>query len=288
MDKEQVIQVCGQSVPVSLMKDRDREYLSQLNLDERPSVEQIWLEMDKVWDGLGLSATEQLSEQQLADFYGHPVWILNGFFSASDPQSCSHREAIAKAVHDLSVRNIADYGGGMGELAIRISRINPNHLTSIVEPYPSDIGLHRISQYKNISYVPCLNGPYDLIIAQDVLEHLEDPVGLVAQLSNATTLGGYLIFANCFYPVIKCHLPATFHLRDTFNWVARGAGLEYVGNVPGAEHANIFRKTGKVHGANLHGRAFCSKTLGSARNRIRLFVMRAQGLKRKTIRSFSG
>lgn len=265
-------------MPVSLINDRDREYLGQFNLDEPPPIEKIWFEMDKAWDSLGLSATARPSEQQLSDFYCHPVWILNGFFSTSDPLSCAHREAIAKTVLDLSVRNIADYGGGMGELAIRISRINPNHRISIVEPYPSTIGKHRISQYENISYVSSLNGPYDLIIAQDVLEHLDDPVGLVAQLSNATRLGGYLIFANCFYPVIKCHLPSTFHLRDTFNWVAKGAGLEFVGNVPGAEHAKIFRKIEMAHVWGLRSREFFSKILTSAKNRKRLLAMRVQGL----------
>jgi len=288
MDKEQQIKIWGQAVPASLFKERDREYLSQFNLDEPPPVEQIWREMDKAWDSLGLSTIAQFSDQQLADFYCHPVWILNGFFSASDPQSCAHREAIAKAVLNLPVKNIADYGGGMGELAIRMSQKNPNYEISIIEPYPTVIGRHRVEQYKNISYVSRLSGPYDLVIAQDVLEHLEDPIGLVAQLSNATPVGGYLIFANCFYPVIKCHLPTTFHLSNTFNWVAKGAGLEYVGNVPNAEHANIFKKTGRVHGTSLRGREFWSKTLSFIRStkiRARLLVTQAQDLIRRAMES---
>lgn len=275
-NKQDIKKIWGQSIPVGLMKDQDREYLSQFNLDVPPPVEQIWLEMDKAWDSLGLSTVAQPSAQQLADFYSHPVWVLNGFFSASDPQSCAHREAIAKAVFDLSVRNIAEYGGGMGELAIRISRINPNHRIDIIEPYPSDIGRHRVSQYANISYVPSLNGRYDLVIAQDVLEHVDDPVGLAAQLSDATLVGGYLIFANCFYPVIKCHLPSTFHLRDTFNWVVKCAGLEFIGNVPGAEYASIFRKKENVHGAKLRRREAYSKALSPAKNRARLFVVRTR------------
>lgn len=287
MNKEQDMKIWGQSVPVSLIKDRDREYLGQFNLEEPPPVEQIWLEMDKAWDDLGLSSTAQPSEQQMADFYCHPVWVLNGFFSASDPQSCAHRKAIAKAVLDLSVINIADYGGGMGELAIRMSRINPNHRISIIEPYPSDIGRHRVAQYANISYVPSISGPYDLVIAQDVLEHVDDPVGLAAKLSDATSVGGYLIFANCFYPVIKCHLPTTFHLRDTFNWVVKGAGLEFIGNVPGAEHASIFRKVEKTHAVSLRGREFYSKVLCSTKNRARLLVMRARGILRMMMGSGS-
>lgn len=285
MDKAQVMKIWGQAVPVSLMKAQDHEYLCQFNLDEPPHVEQIWCEMDKAWDELGLSATAHPSERQLADFYCHPVWVLNGFFSASDPQSCVHREAIAKAVLDLAVKNIADYGGGMGELAIRMARSNSDYVLSIIEPYPSDIGRYRVAQYANISYVPQLNGPYDLVIAQDVLEHVDDPVGLAAQLANATRVGGYLIFANCFYPVIKCHLPSTFHLSETFSWVMKGAGLEFIGNVPGAEHVNIFRKTGEVREANLRRREWCSKALSSAKYRARLWALRVQGLMRKATKS---
>jgi 2-polyprenyl-6-hydroxyphenyl methylase/3-demethylubiquinone-9 3-methyltransferase len=234
--------------------------------------------MDMAWDTLGLSSTTSPSGRQLADFYSHPVWILNGFFSASDPQSCAHRDAIAKAILDLPVSNIADFGGGMGELAIRMARSNPNYEISIIEPYPSNIGRYRVSQYANISYVAILNGPYDLVIAQDVLEHVDDPVGLAAQLSNATKIGGYLIFANCFYPVIKCHLPSSFHLRDTFNWVVKEAGLEFIGNVAGAEHAGIFKKVGKVHVSSLRGREYYSKVLSFAKNHARSLRKQAKDL----------
>lgn len=285
MDKEQELSIWGQAVPASLIKEHERAYLSQLNSIEPPPVEQIWREMDKAWDGLGLSAIAKPGAQQLAEFYCHPVWILNGLFSAIDPQSCAHREAIAKAIHNLEVRSIADYGGGMGELAIRISRNNPNDEISIIEPYPSEIGRHRVAQYANISYVPSLQGPYDLVIAQDVLEHLEDPVGLVAQLSNATRLGGYLIFANCFYPVVKCHLPSTFHLRDTFNWVVQGAGLEFIGSVQGAEHASIFRKKAMVHVASLRGRELYSKARSAAKRQAKWLVVQVRDLLARAMKS---
>lgn len=278
MDKEPEIVIWGQSVPADLMTQREREYLGQFDMDQPPPIEKIWREMDKAWDSLRILPGSQPSEQQLADFYRHPIWIVNGLFSASDPQSSAHREAIAKAVLELAVRNIADYGGGMGELAIRISRMNPDRHIEIIEPYPSELGRHRITRYANISCVPELQGPYDLIIAQDVLEHLGDPVGLVSQLSNASAVGGYLIFANCFYPVIKCHLPATFHLRETFGWVAKGAGLEYIGNVTGAEHASIFRKTGRADDTSLRARELFSKALYYVKNGVRMLAARTKKL----------
>lgn len=278
MDREQEIMIWGQSVPVDLMTQREREYLGQFDMGQPPPIEEIWREMDKAWDSLGLSSGSQPGEEQLANFYCHPVWILNGLFSASDPQSSANREAIAKMVFELPARNIADYGGGMGELAIRISRMNPDRHIEIIEPYPSELGRHRITRYANISYVSELQGPYDLIIAQDVLEHLGDPVGLVSQLSNASAVGGYLIFANCFYPVIKCHLPATFHLRETFGWVAKGAGLEYIGNVTGVEHASIFRKTGRTDDISLRTRELISKVMYYVKNGVRMLAARTKNL----------
>jgi 2-polyprenyl-6-hydroxyphenyl methylase/3-demethylubiquinone-9 3-methyltransferase len=278
MNNEQLIKIWGQGVPANLIKTKDREYLRQFDLDEPPPVEEIWHEMDKVWDALGLSSTAHPNSRQLAAFYSHPVWILNGFFSASDPQSCAHRDAIAKAALELCVRSIADFGGGMGELAIRMARSNPDYEISIVEPYPSDIGRHRVSQFSNISYVHTFNESYDLTIAQDVLEHVDDPVGLAAQLSNATKIGGYLIFANCFYPVIKCHLPSTFHLRDTFSWVVKGAGLEFIGNVAGAEHASIFKKARKVDVLSLRGCEYYSKLLSFVKNHTRSLKKQAKNL----------
>jgi 2-polyprenyl-6-hydroxyphenyl methylase/3-demethylubiquinone-9 3-methyltransferase len=88
--------------------------------------------------------------------------------------------------------------------------------------------------------------PYDAVIAQDVLEHVEDPVRLAFDLATVACPGGLVIFANCFYPVIQCHLPSTFHLRHTFPYVMQFMGLEYLGRVPGAEHALAFRKRTQI------------------------------------------
>ena len=87
---------------------------------------------------------------------------------------------------------------------------------------------------------------YDVIIAQDVLEHVEDPVGLAIALTESVKENGLIVFANCFYPVIKCHLPKTFHLRYTFRFVMEIYGLKYQGKLPGAEHVLIFKKTDKL------------------------------------------
>jgi hypothetical protein len=55
-------------------------------------------------------------------------------------------------------------------------------------------------------------------------------------------LGGHLLIANYFYPVIFCHLPCTFHLRYSFHSFCRALGLEVLGHCTGS-HATIYRRT---------------------------------------------
>ena len=211
---------------------------------ERPPVEWVWQEMDRVWDALSLDNTLKLDGQAIGVFYAHPVWVVNGVFSATDPDSVQHRDSIASYVSQMGVMRIADYGGGFGELAMKLSTVAPQGQIDIVEPYPSKLGLMRVEGIAGIRFVKDFDGQYDCVIAQDVLEHVEQPLALAAQMVQATKPGGYLIFANCFFPVIKSHLPATFYLRHTFAWVVRAMGLKYVGHVPGVNHALIFQRTG--------------------------------------------
>jgi hypothetical protein len=147
---------------------------------ERLTLVALWTEMDTIWDSFGLDNRKPLRNQPVSEFYAHPVWVVNGLFSAADPESLRHRIAIAQyAVEKLKVSSVANYGGGIGELARQI-------------------------------------------------EHIEDPIGVALRMIEATRFDRHLIFANCFYPVIKCHLPGTFYLRHTFCIVMKAAGLDYV------------------------------------------------------------
>ncbi|MEF1290872.1 methyltransferase domain-containing protein [Vibrio sp. M260118] len=212
-----------------------------------PTVEWLWDEMDRIWDELELDNTKRLSEQAIGQFYSHPIWLVNGVFTAKDEVSKNHRVAVANYLERLCVNNVADYGGGFGELALTIISQLPNSQVEIVEPYPSETGLNRISKCERISIVKDLKANhYQAIIAQDVLEHVEQPIELAYELAKSVQKDGYVIFLNCFYPVIKCHLPATFHLRYNFKSVMRSMGLDYIGTIPGAEHGLVFRKTQSI------------------------------------------
>jgi 2-polyprenyl-6-hydroxyphenyl methylase/3-demethylubiquinone-9 3-methyltransferase len=113
---------------------------------------------------------------------------------------------------------------------------------TIIEPYPSEYGRARFADVQQVNYAADLGVGYDAVIAQDVLEHVEDPVALAYKLAVSVRPGGELIFANCFYPVIRCHLPRTFHLRHTFALHMSAMGLRYTGCVPSCPHIQIFQR----------------------------------------------
>ncbi|MCF8069590.1 MAG: class I SAM-dependent methyltransferase [Desulfobacterales bacterium] len=233
--------IWGLTIPIDKLTPADRDYLHLWSNRKIPPIDEIWKEMDTIWDSLELDNSVSLNEQKIDTFYSHPVWMLNGLFTEYDPESSNHREAIANKISTLAISKIADFGGGFGALARQLLKISPKIEVDIIESYPSVLGKQLISNIPQSRFIPRPTGKYDCAIAQDVLEHIEDPIGLVYEIAQATIENGYLLFANCFKPVIKCHLPATFHLRHTFNWVVEPLGLNYCGNVEGAEHVHIFQ-----------------------------------------------
>lgn len=235
------INVWGLDVPVSALSLSELEYLKGLP-SSLPSLEWVWSELDRVWEEIGMDNNKPLSLQQTSDYYSHPVWLMNGFFTALDPLSVQHRESIASYISTLNVSTVADYGGGFGELALQITKRCPNTKISVIEPFPSKLGIQRLKNNTHILYLPALKKDYDVIIAQDVLEHVEDPVGLAYSINSSLRPGGISIFANAFYPVIKCHLPTNFYLRNSFIYVMKAMGMGFIGAVIGAPHALIFQR----------------------------------------------
>lgn len=254
--------VWGYEIPADMVDDDTSRYLGALP-EKRPSVMWVWSEMDRVWTEIAQKPGCVANRKSLLDnYYAHPVWLLNGIFTATDPESIEHRKLIAGYAASLCPRRVIDYGGGFGELArVLASRVKDAQI-DIVEPYPSAIGRAAVESIPNVRFSAELYGTCDLLIAQDVLEHVETPVELAIRMASTTKTGGYLIFANCFWPVIKCHLPETFYLRHTFRFVMKGLGLEFMGTVPGAPHAEIYRKPAKLRINSCRARNRAAKVIG--------------------------
>lgn len=264
--------IWGFTIPDSWLDSEELIYLMRMPKSQ-PTVEWVWGEMDRVWQELGLNNKKDISKQPIDKFYGHPVWTMNGIFTALDPVSSQHRKSIARYIATLDAYSIADYGGGFGELAIAITNTIPNSEVSIIEPYPSRVTTERLREYGRVHITPELtDSKFDVVIAQDVLEHVTNPIKLAYNLAEAVNDDGIVIFANCFRPVIHCHLPSTFHLRYTFTIIMKVLGLKYLGTVDGAEHAQIFIKKGSLYLDRAVLAEDISKVFGSWINRTRELI----------------
>jgi hypothetical protein len=208
-------------------------------------LEDIWRLMDGVWDEMGLDNIRP-DWERIGEYYAHPVWLLNGLFVETDPVSRGQREAWRDWLeNDVSVGSqptrVADYGGGFGSLAALLAE-DPAIDIDIVDPHPPPPACRRFLRQENVRFVPKLGVGYDYLFCSDVLEHVPDPVGTLVYLIEATKRGGKLMIANNFFPVIRCHLPSTFHLRYSFRSIARVLGLTDLGLLA-CGHGQIFLRS---------------------------------------------
>lgn len=211
-------------------------------------VEDIWRLMDEVWDEIGLNNLKP-DPKMLEHFYGHPVWLMNSLFVEQDILSMSHRRAIRSCIEGRTdeIQRVIDFGGGLGTLGILISDIGTQITVDIYEPYSSRFAQNRLEKAHNLRFIKEPVGFYDCLLSIDVLEHVTDPLKILGEMVDTVRSGGYLIIANNFSPVIKCHLPGTFHLRFSFRLFARLMGLSREGPCFGS-HAAIYIRTGNRMG----------------------------------------
>lgn len=215
------------------------EQLADVGSD--PSLEQLWSLMDQAWERCGCDNRNPESDR-LANFYSDPVWLLNGIFIEQHAVSMGHRQAITKAVAAIAPERVLDFGGGFGTLARLLATALPKAEVAICEPYPPRHGIESCKPFANIRFIPELTSQnVDVLVSTDVLEHVPDPLALLAAMVDAVRPGGHLFIANCFYPVIACHLPCTFHLRYSFDAFCQALGLEVLGPCEGS-HATIYRR----------------------------------------------
>ncbi len=100
---------------------------------------------------------------------------------------------------------------GIRTLAKEIAKITPSSKIDIYEPYASEYAYENIKNFKNIKIVNNLEKDYyNALVNTDVLEHVENPIELIATYNKCLKKGGMLISHWNFTPCNKCHLPQTF------------------------------------------------------------------------------
>ena len=208
------------------LREQERSYL--LSVFERyqgyPSLQQLWQLMDEQWQAHGCDPLQM--DERVSAFYRHPVWLLNGLFIEQDPQSLAHRQAFTAWVTQQAPARVADFGGGFGGLARFIGAALPQASVELVEPHPHPAAIAMAADTPNVRFVPNLTGDYDLLIATDVFEHVPDPIALAASTASHLRIGGHYLIANCFAPVVQCHLPQLFHLAIAWDQAMEALGLQ--------------------------------------------------------------
>jgi hypothetical protein len=209
-----------EAIPNQLVGSLSREefaYLEQISMRYNgfPPLKELWKLMDEPW--LAYGCDPLVVDERIQKYYEHPVWLLNGLFVENDSQSIEYRSAFVNHILSFNPSRVADYGGGFGTLARMLANALPGTPIEVVEPYPHALANALAASIPNISYVPKLSGTYDLLIATDVFEHVLDPLSLVANTSSFLGSNGIYMMANCFYPVIKCHLPQNMHFNVSWD-----------------------------------------------------------------------
>jgi len=210
-------------------------------------LEQIWYLLDSVWDEMGCD-NRRLDWDKIGRFYANPVWLLNGLFIETHDISMRVRKGIADYIAERGFRRICDFGGGFGTLAREIAKANPQAKIDIYEPFPSQYGKIRTKDFSNIAFVDTLEKEaYDCLVSTDVLEHCDSVLDTFNDMLTSLKIGGEVLIGNCFYPVIKCHLPKHFHYRYSFRYVAQTMGVKFSGVIKNAEYVEIFKKSAENH-----------------------------------------
>lgn len=204
------------------------------------SCAELWQEIDRVWDDCLVRHNGKQSRDFFAEFYSHPVWCLNSIFSTVDPISLRNRNCLVQTIESLSIASLADMGGGYGVFLKMLRQKLPHLSLTLCEPYITDDTAREMAdQMIDVSSEMPMQADAYLFI--DVLEHLVDPLSYLDGLVKVARRGSYFIFGNCFSPVIKCHLPSTFYLRDTFRLAAALMGLKFLRSVRGAKYMEVYQ-----------------------------------------------
>lgn len=188
-----------------------------------PNLDELWQLMDETWMEIGCNPNK--IDHRVEKFYKHPVWLVNGLFSERDYQSVQFRKTFTKWIKEQNPKRVADFGGGFGTLASFIRKALPNTKIEIIDAHPNR-AIKKYRSSKNLKFAKKFTGKYDLIIATDVFEHVKDPIADLKITGKYIHNRGWYLIANCFEPVILCHLPQHFHLRAIWDYIMKAMGYE--------------------------------------------------------------
>lgn len=210
----------------SHLTEQEKAYLTKVfdRFDGFPNLEQMWALMDEPW--IELECNPLYMDERITAYYQHPVWMLNGLFIEQHAESLENRRIFTDWIVQQAPSRIADFGGGFGGLARFVGEALPNSQVEVIDPHPHPAAIAMAASTPNVRFVSELRGSYDLLVATDVFEHVPDPLGLVAETAGYLHADGQYLMANCFQPVIRCHLPQLFHFHFAWDAAMRAMGFQ--------------------------------------------------------------
>ena len=180
---------------------------------------------------------------------------------------------------------VLDFGCWIGHQTIRVANELPNAIVMGLDVNPRNIELahqckEKYAKQKNVDFavfdemveseseMSALGGPYDLVICNEVLEHVVDPYALIKKLENSCEPGGTIFITTPFGPweyeslhtfPYRCHLRHyemndlldVFGEKENLQLYYRQVGNTSRGDALGHQYVvytnNPERKTGKVN-----------------------------------------
>ena len=217
-----------------------KNYLENWLKVNKLTTKNVWREMDKQWDIIFNNKNLNLNSK-LEAFYKHEVWELNAYLTSKDKIAVKHRKILIDYLKKSQPNLLLDYGGGKGILATMIDQNTNINQILIYEPYSGK----KIDKFINFKHSNT-NLKFSAITCIDVLEHIPDPLKDIEKISRFLDSEGVAIFANCFYPVIKCHLFQNMWLRHLFPIVTWSFNLERQFTLKGARHICVYKKNNRL------------------------------------------
>ncbi len=155
-----------------------------------------------------LYATPRPRLEDLGAFYGDApstsYWVNEFFMPVLEARRAKifrpRAEYVAERLPDLSSGRVADVGAGLGLFLEELGKLWANATMVAIEPSTEQVA---ICAEKGLDVIPCVleelpegSGPFDLVTAFELFEHLYDPRDFVERIAGILRPGGYFLMTT--------------------------------------------------------------------------------------------
>lgn len=170
---------------------RSREDVEALCRASRERLKEVWQERSRD------------DAESIEDFYRHADAYLYGLLwwhCLQKGPAVAWNARILELAQERGVRTCLEYGGGIGSLALALSRAGVETTLADISQPSLEFARWR-AQRRNLalrtidlSKDELGDETFDLVTAIDVLEHVADPIATLEELTRRVRVGGYLCF----------------------------------------------------------------------------------------------